>query len=60
MVTLGEVVAAALYLQQAIDPLDRLLQWMEQAQRGFASFARVLGVGQVPPEPRGREAAPSG
>ncbi|QGN48200.1 ATP-binding cassette domain-containing protein [Micromonospora sp. WMMC415] len=44
-VTLGEVVAAALYLQQAIDPLDRLLQWMEQAQRGLASFARVLGVG---------------
>ncbi|MGN9811357.1 ABC transporter ATP-binding protein [Micromonospora sp. BQ11] len=46
MVTLGEVVAAALYLQQAVDPLDRVLQWMEQAQRGLASFARVLGVGQ--------------
>jgi ABC-type multidrug transport system fused ATPase/permease subunit len=60
MVTLGEVVAAALYLQQAVDPLDRLLQWMEQAQRGFASFARVLGVGQVPPEPRGGASAPPG
>jgi ATP-binding cassette subfamily C protein len=60
MVTLGDVVAAALYLQQAIEPLDRLLQWMEQAQRGFASFARVLGVGQVPPEPRGTASAPSG
>jgi ABC-type multidrug transport system fused ATPase/permease subunit len=60
MVTLGELVAAALYLQQATDPLDRLLQWVEQAQRGVASFARVLGVGQVPPEPRGREALPSG
>lgn len=60
MVTLGEVVAAALYLQQAIEPLDRLLQWVEQAQRGFASFARVLGIGQVPPEPRGRAAAPRG
>ncbi|GAA2219883.1 ABC transporter ATP-binding protein [Micromonospora olivasterospora] len=59
-VTLGEVVAAALYLQQAIEPLDRLLQWMEQAQRGFASFARVLGVGQVPPEPRGAASAPAG
>ncbi|MFJ6198040.1 ABC transporter ATP-binding protein [Micromonospora sp. NPDC092111] len=58
--TLGEVVAAALYLQQAIDPLDRLLQWMEQAQRGVASFARVLGVGQVPPEPRGRAVTPQG
>ncbi|MGI5214535.1 ABC transporter ATP-binding protein [Plantactinospora sp. CA-290183] len=60
LVTLGEVVAAALYLQQAIEPLDRLLQWMEQAQRGLASFARVLGVGQVPPEPRGRASAPAG
>jgi ABC-type multidrug transport system fused ATPase/permease subunit len=60
VVTLGDVVAAALYLQQAIEPLDRLLQWMEQAQRGFASFARVLGVGQVPPEPRGKASAPSG
>jgi len=60
MVTLGELVAAALYLQQATDPLDRLLQWVEQAQRGVASFARVLGVGQVPPEPRGHEAVPSG
>ncbi|MFJ8582590.1 ABC transporter ATP-binding protein [Micromonospora sp. NPDC093277] len=45
MVTLGEVVAAALYLQQAVDPMDQLLQWVEQAQRGFASLARVLGVG---------------
>jgi ABC-type multidrug transport system fused ATPase/permease subunit len=60
MVTLGEVVAAALYLQQAIEPLDRLLQWAEQAQRGIASFARVLGVGQVPPEPRGKASALSG
>jgi ABC-type multidrug transport system fused ATPase/permease subunit len=60
LVSLGDVVAAALYLQQAIDPLDRLLQWMEQAQRGLASFARVLGVGQIPPEPRGKGSAASG
>jgi ABC-type multidrug transport system fused ATPase/permease subunit len=59
-VTLGEVVAATIYLQQAIDPLDRALQWLEQAQRGFASLARVLGVGQVPPEQaRGRELVPT-
>jgi len=58
--TLGEVVAAALYLQRAIEPLDLLLQWIEQAQRGIASFARVLGVGQVPPEPRGMASAPHG
>ena len=56
-VTLGQVVSATLYLQQAIDPIDRILQWMEQAQRGFASLARVLGVGQVPPERHGRSCA---
>ncbi|MDG4757178.1 ABC transporter ATP-binding protein [Micromonospora sp. WMMD710] len=60
MVSLGAVVAAALYLQQAIEPLDRLLQWTEQAQRGFASFARVLGVGLVPPEPPGTTAPSRG
>ncbi len=52
-VSLGDVVAAALYLQLAIDPLDRLMQFVEQAQRGLASLSRVLGVGQVPPEQRG-------
>ncbi|TDC37488.1 ABC transporter ATP-binding protein [Micromonospora sp. KC213] len=59
-VALGAVVAATLYLQQAIEPLDRLLQWTEQAQRGFASYARVLGVGLVPPEPPGGAFPPGG
>ena len=53
MVTLGAVVAAALYLQQVIDPMDMLLQWTEMAQRGLASYARVLGVAEVPPEATG-------
>jgi ATP-binding cassette subfamily C protein len=60
MATLGAVVAAALYLQQAIEPLDRVLQWMEQAQRGLASFARVLGVGLVPLERGGGAGHPDG
>jgi len=60
MVSLGEVVAATLYMQLAIEPLDRLLQWLEQTQRGIASFARVLGVGQIPPERSGRASPPSG
>ncbi|GIJ54654.1 ABC transporter ATP-binding protein [Virgisporangium aurantiacum] len=59
-VTLGAVVAAALYLQQAIDPLDQLLQRIEMAQRGLASFARVLGVEQVPPESAGTAQRPGG
>jgi ABC-type multidrug transport system fused ATPase/permease subunit len=58
--TLGQVIAAAVYLQQAIDPLDFLLQWLEQAQRGLASLARVLGVGLVPPEAHGTAEVPPG
>jgi ATP-binding cassette subfamily C protein len=59
VVSLGDVVAAALYLQQAIDPLDHMLQFLEQGQRGLASYARVLGVGQVPAEQIGGK-APAG
>jgi ABC-type multidrug transport system fused ATPase/permease subunit len=59
-ISLGEIVAAALYLQQAVEPLDRLLQWLEQAQRGLASYARVLGVSQVPSESGGRAGSPPG
>ncbi|MEV4538653.1 ABC transporter ATP-binding protein [Asanoa sp. NPDC049518] len=57
-VSVGDVVAAALLLQQAIDPLDRVLQFIEQAQRGVASYARVLGVGFGVPEQRGVVPAP--
>ncbi|MEV4623977.1 ABC transporter ATP-binding protein [Asanoa sp. NPDC049573] len=57
-VSIGDVVAAALLLQQAIEPLDRMLQFIEQAQRGIASYARVLGVGFGVPEQRGVAPAP--
>src|SRR5215813_10381945 len=46
--TLGQVTAATLYVQQLIDPLDRLLAWLDQLQVGNASLARLLGVSQVP------------
>jgi ATP-binding cassette subfamily C protein len=59
VVSIGDVAAAALYLQQAIDPMDRLLQFMELAQRGLASYARVLGVSQVPTEESGGSEVPA-
>ncbi len=46
--TLGQVTAATLYVQQLIDPLDRLLSWLDELQVGNASLARLLGVSQVP------------
>jgi ATP-binding cassette subfamily C protein len=40
--------------------MDRLLQFMELAQRGLASYARVLGVSQVPTEESGGSEVPEG
>ena len=48
--SLGQVTAATLYVQQLIDPLDRLLSWLDELQVGSASLARLLGVSQVPPD----------
>lgn len=44
VVTLGVVVAAAMYLQQLVEPLDTVLMGIEQLQSGSASFARVEGI----------------
>jgi ABC-type multidrug transport system fused ATPase/permease subunit len=50
-VTLGQVTAATLYVQQLVDPLDRLLSWLDELQVGGASLARLLGVSQTDDEP---------
>ena len=47
-VSLGAVTAATLYVQQLIDPVDRLISWLDEFQVGGASLARLLGVAQVP------------
>jgi ABC-type multidrug transport system fused ATPase/permease subunit len=46
--SLFQVTAATLYVQQLIDPLDRLLSWLDELQVGQASLARLLGVSCVP------------
>lgn len=43
-VTLGQVTAATLYAQQLVQPIDRLLAWVDELQVGGASLARLLGV----------------
>ncbi|GAA0378158.1 ABC transporter ATP-binding protein [Microbispora corallina] len=55
-VSLAQVTAATLYVQQLIDPLDRLLSWIDELQVGGASMARLLGVANVPEDraPGGR------
>src|SRR5262249_15628435 len=44
----GQVTAATLYVQQLVDPMDRLLSWLDELQVGSASLARLLGVAHVP------------
>ncbi|MFG2500554.1 ABC transporter ATP-binding protein [Streptomyces sp. NPDC048441] len=43
-VSLGTVIACALYLRQLSQPLDTILQQVEQLQSSSASFARVEGL----------------
>ena len=45
---LGDVIAATLYVQALIDPVDRLISWLDELQMGAASLARLLGVAIVP------------
>jgi ABC-type multidrug transport system fused ATPase/permease subunit len=59
-VTLGAVTAAVLYVQQLVDPLDRLLAWLDQLQVGGASLARLLGVSNVADDRLPVSAAPDG
>lgn len=42
--SLGAVVASALYLRQLSQPLDTILQQLERVQSSSASFARVEGI----------------
>ncbi|MFF3503165.1 ABC transporter ATP-binding protein [Streptomyces sp. NPDC003247] len=46
--SLGTVVAAALYLRQFTEPLDQILVRVEQLQSSGASFARVEGLAREP------------
>ena len=49
-VTLAQVTAVTLYIQQLMVPLNTLLDWLDTLQVGGASLARLLGVAQVPPD----------
>ncbi|NGO47353.1 ABC transporter ATP-binding protein [Streptomyces ureilyticus] len=48
LMSLGAVIAAALYLRQLESPLDTILMRLEQLQSSGASFARVEGLGRAP------------
>lgn len=57
LASVAQVTTATLYVQQLIDPVDRLISWLDEFQVGAASLARLLGVRVVPDDRRvtGRE-----
>nr|WTB33799.1 ABC transporter ATP-binding protein/permease [Streptomyces sp. NBC_00830] len=59
VMSLGAVVASALYLRQLSQPLDTILQRVEQLQSSSASFARVEGIGVVPHIPAADSRTPA-
>ncbi|CRK57212.1 Methionine ABC transporter ATP-binding protein [Alloactinosynnema sp. L-07] len=58
-VSLGAVAAGSLYMWQLVEPLDRVLMFLEALQSGAASFARVAGVGCVSDPREAATAAPA-
>jgi ABC-type multidrug transport system fused ATPase/permease subunit len=60
LASLGEVTAVALYVQLLLDPLDRLLGWLDELQVGASSLARLIGVAEVPDDRSPSGASPAG
>ncbi|HEY9525370.1 MAG TPA: ABC transporter ATP-binding protein [Thermopolyspora sp.] len=59
-VSLAQVTAATLYVQQLVDPVGRFLSWVDELQAGGASMARLLGVANVPDDRVARPGTPDG
>ena len=57
--TLAEVTAVTLYAVQVVDPVDRLISWLDEVQVGATALARILGVELVPPDRTVGDAAPA-
>jgi len=59
-VSLGQITAATLYLQQVTEPLDRLIRNLDRLQVGVASTSRLLGIAAVPQDREPGDARPGG
>ncbi len=59
-VNLFQLTTATLYVQQLIDPVDRLLSWLDELQVGQASLARLIGVSNVPDDRTATDQRPDG
>lgn len=59
-VSIGQVAAASIYLQQIVGPMDRLIAVFDHLQVGLAASTRLLGVADVPDDRTPTDARPAG
>lgn len=50
VIGIGAAVAVTLYAQQLVDPTGALVGWLDEIQVAATGYARLLGVGEVPPD----------
>jgi ABC-type multidrug transport system fused ATPase/permease subunit len=55
---LGQVTAVTLYAVQLVDPVDRLVSWLDEVQVGATALARILGVELVPDDRQASDETP--
>ncbi|GAB2490770.1 ABC transporter ATP-binding protein [Luteococcus sediminum] len=58
-VSLGQITAATIYVQQLVEPMDRLIQTLDRLQVGLAATTRLLGISQVPADRTERPERPA-
>lgn len=58
-VSIGTVVTVTLYAAALVAPLESLIDWTDELQRSFVSFARILGVGEIVERPADIGARPA-
>ena len=59
-VSIGQVTAASIYLQQIVGPMDRLIAVFDHLQVGVAATTRLLGVADLPDDRTPTDAVPAG
>ncbi|MFZ1410953.1 MAG: ABC transporter ATP-binding protein [Micropruina sp.] len=59
LVSIGQITAAAIYVQTLVEPVDRLIQVADRLQIGLAATTRLLGIDDVPDDRVPGEARPA-
>lgn len=58
--TVGQITTVVLYMVQIIDPVDRLVSWLDELQVGTSSLARIVGIAKVPADRAATGEQPAG